>query len=82
MMTDRDILRGEGRVMKGGGCETAHGWWCWCWKEVSRRPELKTKGSEGVCDRGGEVIFCSVVSFQRGLAGRSCWVTGRVGDNR
>lgn len=82
MKTERDILRGEGRVMKGGGCETAHGWWCWCWKEVSRRPELKTKGSEGVCDRGGEVIFCSVVSFQRGLAGRSCWVTGRVGDNR
>lgn len=49
---------------------------------VNRRPELKTKGSEGVCDRGGEVIFCSVVSFQKGLAGRSCCETGRVGGNR
>lgn len=49
---------------------------------VNRRPEPKTKGSEGVCDRGGEVIFCSVVSFQKGLAGQSCWVTSRVGDNR
>lgn len=49
---------------------------------VSWRPELKTKESEGVCDRGGEVIFCSVVSFQKGLGGRSCWVTGGVGDNR
>ncbi len=49
---------------------------------MNRRPELKTKRSEGVCDRGGEVIFCSVVSFQKGLAGRSCCVTGRVGDNR
>lgn len=49
---------------------------------VNKRAELKTKGSEGVCDRGGEVIFCSVVSFQKGLAGRSCCVTGREGDNR
>lgn len=44
--------------------------------------ELKTKGSGGVCDRGGEVIFCSAVSFQKGLAGQSRCATGRGGDNR
>lgn len=44
--------------------------------------ELKTKGSGGVCDRGGEVIFCSAVSFQKGLAGQSRCATGREEDNR
>lgn len=51
-------------------------------REVIKRVELKTKGSGGVCDRGGEVIFCSAVSFQKGLAGQSRCATGREEDNR
>lgn len=66
-------MEGEGTAPSGGGGVEGG---------VNRRLELKTKGSWGVCDRGGEVIFCSVVSFQKGLAGRSCCVTGRAGDNR
>lgn len=61
-----------------GGGKLCQGWW----REVIKRLELKTKGSGGVCDRGGEVIFCSAVSFQKGLAGHSHCATGRVEDNR
>lgn len=68
----RKVKRAPGGGSTGGGAGGG----------VNGTLELKTKGSEGVCDRGGEVIFCSVVSFQRGLTGRSCCVTGRAVDNR
>lgn len=35
----------------------------------------RQKRATGSCDRGGKVIFCSVVSFQKGLAGlRNRWM--------